>query len=186
MGTSEGRVFKVPMFQDRESKIEPFRLLATHVLAGPITHLYVSGNLLISVAGTSVMVSKLVETYKDISRASNNDRLRADSIVNQRKSGRSSSVHAVPSTDSYFSYTRQRPAVKLSTFSCVKHVFQVKTLQMTSKYLLDEACDETSEFICVMAETEAVFISRELNRPEIRIQSLPCKAIYAVFHDTAS
>jgi len=98
MGTSEGRVFKIPMFQDKESKVEPFRLLATHGLSGPITHLYIDGNTLISVAGTSVMVNKLVETYKEIFRPSNNDRIRADEIIKQRKSGRSSSVHAVPST----------------------------------------------------------------------------------------
>ena len=37
-----------------------------------------------------------------------------------------------------------------------------------------------------MAETEAILISRDLNRPEIRICSLPSKTIYAVFHDTES
>ena len=78
MGTSEGRVFKIPMFQDKESKVEPFRLLASHGLAGPITHLYIDGNTLISVAGTSVMVNKLVETYREIARPNNNDRMRVD------------------------------------------------------------------------------------------------------------
>jgi len=85
MGTSEGRVFKVPMFQERESKIEPFRLLATHIMAGPITILYIDGNLLFSVAGSSVMVNKLVENYKPLASPSNINRIRADAIVKQRK-----------------------------------------------------------------------------------------------------
>ena len=123
MGTSEGRVFKIPMFQDKLSKVEPFRLLATHVMAGPVIHLYIDGNTLISVAGTSVMANKLVETYKEIVSPSNINRIRTDSIIKQRKSGRSSSVHAVPSTENYFCYTKQKPVLKLSTFSPIKHVF---------------------------------------------------------------
>jgi len=85
MGTSEGRVFKIPMFQDQESKVEPFRLLATHVMAGPITNLYIDNNLLFSVAGTSVMVNKLVENYKEMASPSNINRIRTDAIIKQRK-----------------------------------------------------------------------------------------------------
>jgi hypothetical protein len=57
---------------------------------------------------------------------------------------------------------------------------------MTWKYLLDEPCSEESEYICVMADSEAIMISRDLNRPEIRLSSLPLKNIYAVFHDKDS
>jgi hypothetical protein len=55
---------------------------------------------------------------------------------------------------------------------------------MTWKYLLDELWYEASEYICVMADNEAIFFSRDFNKPEIRICSLPTKTIYAVFHDT--
>jgi len=95
-------------------------------------------------------------------------------------------VHAIPSTDNYFCYTKQKPALKLNTFSNVKHVFLVKTIKMTRKYLLDEPWDEESDYICVMAESEAILFSRDLNRPEIRLSSLPIRNIYAVLHDKKS